>query len=141
MANNAENLEFEYLIDTSQDNSFSFDWSNDRVNSRYNFRNSSGNEINIDDIVHNALLESMDLIMDDVLFSSIINGMNKELDIQPVKYGDLSQKNNTECSICLIEYENEDHVIETKCDHVFHMDCLTEWLTRKMECPLCRSEI
>jgi len=43
------------------------------------------------------------------------------------------------CVICMNEVELRDpqHMI-TPCDHVFHSQCLTQWIEFKMECPTCR---
>ncbi|UJR36294.1 hypothetical protein I4U23_029023 [Adineta vaga] len=49
---------------------------------------------------------------------------------------------NPSCAICL---ENFDPSIEVKqlpiCHHIFHMNCLTEWLLRHGNCPMCRTRI
>lgn len=45
------------------------------------------------------------------------------------------------CSICLGVYELGDLVLRSKtCSHVFHQDCLLQWLERPdcVECPCCR---
>lgn len=44
------------------------------------------------------------------------------------------------CAICLLELNCSTHgdVMVTPCDHVFHTDCLTQWMDQKMECPTCR---
>ena len=34
-----------------------------------------------------------------------------------------------------------DYYIITKCGHVFHAQCLEEWLAVKKECPTCRHPI
>lgn len=46
------------------------------------------------------------------------------------------------CSICLGEYESDDHVLRSKtCPHEFHKECVMDWLQRQIntECPCCRS--
>jgi hypothetical protein len=34
--------------------------------------------------------------------------------------------------------EARGNLMVTPCDHVFHTDCLKEWMEQKMECPSCR---
>jgi len=43
-----------------------------------------------------------------------------------------------ECTICLAEIENGDRVGVLPCTHIFHVDCLQQWITRKNACPLCQ---
>ncbi|KAF0709632.1 Aste57867_5857 [Aphanomyces stellatus] len=47
------------------------------------------------------------------------------------------------CSICLEEYDETKEMIQAKCSHVFHEDCLIEWLKLKSsnKCPYCRADI
>jgi len=46
------------------------------------------------------------------------------------------------CAICLAEYETGDLVISSKmCDHLFHRDCLLEWLDKNDKCPFCRVDM
>ncbi|KMT13065.1 hypothetical protein BVRB_4g087040 [Beta vulgaris subsp. vulgaris] len=44
------------------------------------------------------------------------------------------------CSICLREgYEDDDMCkILPECDHVFHSECIDQWLNKKQSCPVCR---
>ncbi|KAJ5637011.1 hypothetical protein N7490_006890 [Penicillium lividum] len=46
------------------------------------------------------------------------------------------------CLICLSDYEVAEEVRElVKCKHVFHRDCIDQWLTTgRNSCPLCRGE-
>lgn len=45
------------------------------------------------------------------------------------------------CSICLCDYEEGDILRELPCKegrHVFHAECVDEWLMQKLSCPICR---
>ncbi|CAK7327637.1 unnamed protein product [Dovyalis caffra] len=46
---------------------------------------------------------------------------------------------NNACVICLEDFKvGEDCQVLFLCKHVFHSDCLKEWLVRNQRCPLCR---
>lgn len=51
------------------------------------------------------------------------------------------QREITECSICLIDFEKSDMVSITKCNHVFHNKCIEEWSHYKHDCPVCRDDL
>ena len=45
-----------------------------------------------------------------------------------------------ECSICL-EHINKNHLIRVlKCFHIYHDECISEWLNKKKICPECNME-
>jgi hypothetical protein len=48
---------------------------------------------------------------------------------------------NTECSICLDLIEIGQRYTKLQCDHVYHRECIQEWLLIKTNCPLCRDDI
>ncbi|EQC28342.1 hypothetical protein, variant [Saprolegnia diclina VS20] len=47
------------------------------------------------------------------------------------------------CCICLEEYDGSKELIQAKCAHIFHEDCLLEWLRQNStnKCPYCRAPI
>ena len=48
-------------------------------------------------------------------------------------------ENNDECTICLSnDLDNE--WVKLNCQHIFHRDCITEWLSINNTCPICREE-
>ena len=50
--------------------------------------------------------------------------------------------NKQNCSICVIEFQNEDLSINLpNCGHTFHWQCIKPWLFQKPKCPVCRSNI
>jgi len=50
---------------------------------------------------------------------------------------------NNECSICIMEYQEGDQVIQLKCSpmHHFHEGCVKKWLRINGLCPVCRHRI
>lgn len=47
-----------------------------------------------------------------------------------------------ECSVCLSEFEEEDHGrCLPKCGHAFHVDCIDTWFRSSSTCPLCRAPV
>jgi len=55
--------------------------------------------------------------------------------------GDLPSSN--ECSICMVDYEQGDNIIQLKCSpmHHFHEDCIKKWLQINGLCPICRTRL
>lgn len=47
-----------------------------------------------------------------------------------------------DCVICMnpLDLELRNYMI-APCDHVFHRECLEEWMEVKMECPTCRCSL
>eukprot|EP00388_Colpodella_angusta_P009650 GDKJ01025578.1.p1 GENE.GDKJ01025578.1~~GDKJ01025578.1.p1 ORF type:complete len:288 (+),score=56.36 GDKJ01025578.1:37-864(+) len=47
-----------------------------------------------------------------------------------------------ECCICHIEYREEPHtsLSQTPCGHVYHTECISNWLKKCNSCPMCREE-
>ena len=46
------------------------------------------------------------------------------------------------CPICLGGYEKGSMLFVSKrCDHIFHVVCISEWLTKQNVCPICRVEV
>ncbi len=48
--------------------------------------------------------------------------------------------NETQCTICMDNLNNNDQVIKTlPCTHAFHTACINTWLKQNPTCPVCRS--
>nr|XP_027804673.1 E3 ubiquitin-protein ligase RNF181 isoform X2 [Marmota flaviventris] len=45
------------------------------------------------------------------------------------------------CPVCLLEFEEQETVIEMPCHHLFHSNCILPWLSKTNSCPLCRHEL
>lgn len=48
----------------------------------------------------------------------------------------------TDCSICLTSYQVGQNITEFgTCNHSFHEECITKWISEKNSCPICRKKI
>jgi hypothetical protein len=54
---------------------------------------------------------------------------------------------HAQCAICLGDWEQEENVVFTPCQHAFHEECLQVWLVRQMRslnqqsCAVCRQDL
>ena len=48
-----------------------------------------------------------------------------------------------ECVICYNDIDISDRTayMIAPCNHVFHKECLIQWMEVKMECPICRQPL
>ena len=68
----------------------------------------------------------------DVLYNgnSVINFYNLDND----------EKDNFDfCTICLDD-EKED-LIKLNCNHIYHRECITKWISTNDSCPICRLSV
>ncbi|CAK69365.1 unnamed protein product (macronuclear) [Paramecium tetraurelia] len=52
-----------------------------------------------------------------------------------------SQKDEQFCSICLELFKPDSNVRITYCEHIFHVNCLQNWMRKNKICPLCRASL
>lgn len=45
------------------------------------------------------------------------------------------------CSVCLAEYMEGDELMMLPCQHAYHKVCVSEWLQRQSQCPLCKQDV
>lgn len=67
-----------------------------------------------------------------------------EVELLVCRFKELQRAGGSEeeiCSVCLSEFTEEDLVSQLhRCSHVFHLECIENWLQRNhFTCPLCRS--
>ena len=49
-------------------------------------------------------------------------------------------ESNKTCSICITNFVKHDVVYSLPCKHIFHRNCVGDWLTINSTCPLCRDD-
>lgn len=69
-------------------------------------------------------------------------GMTEESNIV-LDGGEESEENTIDCVICYspIDVQNRRDYMLAPCDHIFHRNCLEQWMDVKMECPVCRKDL
>ena len=92
-------------------------------------KNNINNNINNNDIINNNI-NNID----------IVNNINKENNNFSVIYKYMKDEIN-ECSICLEDIKKYDIIRHLKCFHIYHIDCIDDWLSRKKICPECNFEL
>ena len=51
-------------------------------------------------------------------------------------------RKETQCAICLEEFKGTDMIKAFhKCEHIFHKNCLRDWLKKQVVCPLCKHDL
>lgn len=49
--------------------------------------------------------------------------------------------NNNNCVICLYDFQIGDIISALPCCHVFHTECIENWLKNELSCPVCKFEV
>ncbi|XP_031496744.1 E3 ubiquitin-protein ligase ATL31-like [Nymphaea colorata] len=51
-------------------------------------------------------------------------------------------KSSLECAVCLSEFQDDDKLrLLPQCSHAFHPECIDEWLSSHVTCPVCRANL
>lgn len=49
--------------------------------------------------------------------------------------------NNNNCVVCLYEFKIGERISTLPCLHIFHCDCINNWLKNELTCPVCKFEV
>ena len=61
-----------------------------------------------------------------------------ETKIEDINKLDPEKKN---CVICLEDFRNGENVINLPCIHLFHKNCINDWLKNQNSCPICKFKL
>lgn len=67
-----------------------------------------------------------------------------ETDLKPIKYSEGINHYHTNCTVCLEDFTSDCQVIFLFCKHIFHFNCLKDWLDKNIllpKCPNCNYNI
>ncbi|XP_076462855.1 RING finger protein 11-like [Babylonia areolata] len=59
----------------------------------------------------------------------------------PMGLYDGTSKKAKECVICMVEFAMGDMLRFLPCMHVYHKDCIDDWLMRSLTCPSCMEPV
>jgi hypothetical protein len=103
----------------------------------------------VDSIASDEVAETMNEQPSDYPLNSDNSDEQQAIDVDE-ESGNTSQHNHEssepddetfDCTICLMEVSDGEQVGVLSCSHIFHVDCLREWIIRRNACPLCQTEI
>jgi hypothetical protein len=87
-----------------------------------------------------ALLTSM--LASSFDYTNILTEREISNAIETIRYGDIEEPLSERCPISYIEFTPDMNVSRIKhCQHIFDINSLSEWLTRKNTCPVCRHDL
>ncbi|KKY26281.1 putative ring finger protein [Phaeomoniella chlamydospora] len=83
-----------------------------------------------------------DVVSSGGLYRLVVNGSSLVAQPQSGDLQPITMQIGERCLICLCDYEGVEEVRQlNKCKHVYHRECIDEWLTTgRNSCPLCRGQ-
>ena len=90
-----------------------------------------------------CFLRNRSRIRDRGNYSNLDVPINNSKIIEKIKKNIISiediDKSSSTCSICLDDFNSEKEIAFLDCKHIYHMECIIEWINKDASCPLCRS--
>ena len=95
------------------------------ININFNFLNEDNNINNNEEIINNLPVFKID-----------------EKFMETSQKQDNKNENFEKCVICMEKYKIDDEVKTLPCFHIFHKDCIEQWLKAgKDTCPICKNKV
>jgi len=100
-------------------------------------------------IFMNSIINNLEeQILEEVMENSLNESKSLEktddfINFEKQKYDSNNEfmKKHIDCSICLVEFSDDNDISITNCKHIFHNDCIVEWSKYKKDCPICRENL
>jgi hypothetical protein len=66
-----------------------------------------------------------------------------EITYEQFLLNNIDKKDVDICIICTENFESKDKIVQLKCNtsHIFHFDCIRQWINKKPICPICRYDL
>nr|GEV89716.1 RING-H2 finger protein ATL16 [Tanacetum cinerariifolium] len=92
-------------------------------------------------VFHNLVTELRHVNLDEkALHSAVLPKTVKELIYEKNKFE--NHDCDLDCAICLEEFQEKETIrLVQPCNHLFHTDCIKDWLRLSRSCPRCRHPI
>ena len=110
---------------------------NNRINNNENNRENNRENNNINNRVNNRVNNNENNIENnkEILIKKILEICNTDI------FNSNKYKIDEVCSICLSNFENNDNIIILPCLHIFHDECMMDWLKKQTVCPLDKQNL
>ena len=79
------------------------------------------------------------IILEEVLSNLEMKQITEENLMESMNVKDEGIEDQDVCSICIDILEDEVEVMD--CSHIYHHDCISEWMKQNPVCPVCRAYI
>ena len=87
----------------------------------------------------NSRSDSLDIYHNDE--AHIDDIINRNCVISKIKKTHKLSEDKKKCLICLEKFKKGDNIIILPCIHIFHSDCIKNWMKKQVLCPLCKCAI
>ncbi|CAG9334291.1 unnamed protein product [Blepharisma stoltei] len=69
-----------------------------------------------------------------------LSGVGIQVQFPSIKWANLG-KGSELCAICLDDFLPKSLIRMLDCDHYFHVNCIDEWASNNIRCPLCKQNM
>lgn len=135
--NNLQNV-FNQINQMFQNNNlFTITTGNFSNNNLLNFLNVHNNDQQFENLLNFIMLHDPNRYGNPPASQKAIN----ELKRIEINEENIDQYKDLTCNVCLSYFELNEKIIQMKCYHEFHEECLLSWLKIHNTCPICRDEL
>ena len=131
-----EDLDLNFLLNIQNNNNNNIRNNNNNNNERNN-HNNDNNNLSFDNIENESNFD-----FEESEYSIESNGIDEDMFNRFPKtiIDDIDKLKEKKCIICLENFKNGDESTTVPCFHIFHPNCIGEWLKKHNTCPICKTE-